>query len=239
MNRLRSVLPLLLLAALLAAGCSSKKAGKGNDVYRAENGAYSIAIPKGWSPVLKDRVNMKVLYLKSDTTAEEGSTPEIVVISDDHRLPLDFENVARDAIFKMEIIRQSSRSFALLDSSRIKVDGREGVIYTYERQPKYARTDLPARHVVMVFLQTTQGMVDIKYIAPVPVSQETRELFNRNLESVKLRDIVPEMTDEELQQLREEHRKMMQIQPSKPDPNGPSSSPIQEQLKRKAREKAQ
>ena len=238
MKRQRSRIALLFLGAVLVlAGCA-KKGQDTRNRYDADNGAYSISVPAGWTTILRDRVNMKVLTITSDTTATEGTVPEIVVISDDNRRPLSFTNVARDAVFKMAIIRKSSRQFSLLDSSRIKVDGREGVVYTYKREPKYARTDIAPRQVVMVFLQTTQGMVNIKYIAPAPVSEATRKMFERNLESVKLRDIEPEMTEEEFQELRKQHQSTFEVQPGKRNPNRPSPSMMDALKDRKGRQES-
>ena len=205
MSRTRNLtLLLLFLSILLNLGCAKKQAQVQLEVFDHPRDGYSIQVPEGWTTRLRDRVTYSILEILSDTTKVEGEQPEIIVVSDNMRRPMDFKSIVNDAIFKMTVIRTSSHHFELLDSSRVEVKGRQGVSYTYERVPSSADPNSTPRHVVMVFLQVYQGMISIKYIAPKPVAQQYATLFHRNLEGLTIRDIGEAISEEEYEVYRKE-----------------------------------
>ena len=186
----------LFTLSLAWSGCG-KKEEKMTERYRHPRDGYTITIPDGWTTKTQDRVMYQVLSILSDTTKEEGEQPEIQVISDNMRRPVSFRWLSRDAAFKMAMIRNSSHSFEVLDSSRVEVAGREGIMYTFERVPVFQAEDHVPRHVVMIFLQANQGMISLKYIAPKPVAQQYAELFHRNLESLRIEDLGEPISEED------------------------------------------
>jgi len=173
---------------------------------------YSVPIPSGWSESLKDQGGLSVLEILSDTTRSKHEQAWIAVISDQTRQPFEFTTIVRDASMKMGIIRSSSHFFALQDSSRIMVDGREGIMYQYDRIPRSQEPTSTASRETSIFLQATHGLISIKYIAPLPQVKRYATLFHAHLQKVKIRDIGPPVTDEayraRLEREREEKRRV-------------------------------
>ncbi|MCB2200322.1 hypothetical protein KQI63_13010 [bacterium] len=204
-----SSLLLLITISVSLVGCSKQKS-KTAERYTHPRDGYTITIPDGWSSRIQDRVMYQVLTLLPDTTKPEGEQPEIQVISDNMRRPMDFQWLSRDALFKMGMIRNSSHYYEVLDSSRVEAAGREGIMYTFERIPVFQEKDHEPRHVVMIFLQAHQGMISLKYIAPKKDAKQYAELFNENLQSLAIEDLGDAISEEEYiaeqKRLREANR---------------------------------